>query len=523
MRRPSSVLVVAVVAIGLVVASCSSGGSTADEQEGGTGSTEQGGPSGTLRQAVDFDFPGFDTMSGNAATAMPFLRPVFDALVLPAEGGTIEPWVATEWTVEGTDVSLTLRDDVQFSDGSDLDAEAVKANLERGRDLYATGTTQIAAFGDIESVDVVDATHLDIHLTGPSSTFLNGLAGAAGLIMAPSSLDDPELDRNPVGSGPYRYDAGASNVGAVIVYQASPDYWAPEVQGVETIELNTMTDGSARQNALLAGEIDLTVVDSAIAVDLADEERFELTSTPEVTNAIVILDREGTKVAALGDPRVRQAMSYAIDRELFVETLLAGLGTATSQPFSEQSLAYDETLDDAFDYDVEKAKDLLAEAGYADGFRVSAPTIPPIQDFITAMQGFLAEVGIEMELVAIDSSQYIAAPGTGDYEIWAATLPFANGEATVLYGALFDPDGLINGFKVEDAELAALDAQANTLVDPEARAAVERQMAARIVDQAFMITAAVSDRVAVYDTSVTGDFRWFSGDGQPSFWGLRVD
>ncbi len=511
-------LALVVMLVALLGAACSSGDG---DSSSGTTSGVAGAPAGTLRQGVDFDFPGFDVMEGNAATAMPFLRPVYDPLILPAADGSYEPWLATEWTVDETTVTLTIREGVKFADGSELDAAAVAANFERGKKLYDAGTSQVATYGDLASVSAPDATTVVLELTEPSSTFVTGLAGPAGLVMAPSSFDDPDLDRNPIGSGPYRYDSGVE-AGAVIIYQASPDYWAEGVQGVETVELHVLSDGSARQNALLSGEIDVAVLDAAVAVDLAEDDTWQLTTTPEVTNAIVVLDREGTKQPALADVRVRQAMAYAIDRKTFVEVLLGGLGVASAQPFSEISLAYVPELTDAFSFDQNKAKALLDEAGYSDGIQVNAPTIPPIADFITSMQGFLGEVGIDMKLQAIDPGQYVAAPGTGDYEVWAATLPFASGEATTLYNALFAPDGLINGFKVVDSELAALNAEALTLTDPAARAEVEAEMNERIVNQGYLITAAVGDRVAVYGQKVSGEFRWFSGDGQPSFWGIGV-
>ena len=192
-----------------------------------TGGSADGGGNLTLGAIVaptTFDPSGSEW--GNRA---PYYQAVFDTLLLATPEGTIEPWLATEWSYDETNtvLTLTIRDDVTFTDGTKLTADVVKQNLER----FKAGTSPDAGyFAGISTIEAPDDTTVVITLSAPDPAMLNYLTRDPGLVGSPKNFDSPDAATNPIGSGPYTLDTDATVTGTSYVYKKNPDYWNPDVQ-----------------------------------------------------------------------------------------------------------------------------------------------------------------------------------------------------------------------------------------------------------------------------------------------------
>ncbi len=490
--RRRSIVVVALLLGALFAGACSS-----DDGGGGDQSTDttESGPHGTLRLAVNPASVNFDPANFGAG-GEPYLQPVYDTLLDVSDPDAVQASVASEWTFDGTTVELTLRDDVTFPDGTVVDAEVVKANLDRNKEIgFSTAEPDLK---NIASVTVDDETHVTIVLSQPVANFLDVLSGKQGMLVNPASFEDPELDQTPAGSGPYEFDAGASTANAVYVYTPRDGYWNTDRQQVERLELHALDPAQgAAVNALRSGEVDVASVD-ANTVGPVTDEGFELAKSSATWFGFIVLDRDGTTVEALGDERVRQAMSYAIDRESFTEAIYGQLGRPAVQPQGEGQVGYDPELEGSFDYDVDKALELLAEAGYEDGFSFPAATTG--NSDITAIQGFLGEIGITVELEQVNAANLIPESTSGRFPVFFTTFP--QGDISALARTFFAGDGALNVFDAVDPEIDAKAEELSTAVEPDARREVAAELVNLIVTKGYMVVAANGENATAHTTEV---------------------
>jgi peptide/nickel transport system substrate-binding protein len=219
--------------------------------EDGNGTSSQGG--GTLTLGAVLAPTTLDPAGSQWGNRAPFFQAVFDTLLRATPSGEIEPFLATNWSYndDNTVLTLELRDDVEFTDGSALTADVVKQNLERFRD---GDSPDAGYFAVVEDVVAVDETTVEIHLAAPEPAFLDYLTRDAGLVASAESFDDPNLATNPVGSGPYVLDTSATVTGTSYVYTANSDYWNPDVQHYDGVTINVFDDPTAALNAIKAGE-----------------------------------------------------------------------------------------------------------------------------------------------------------------------------------------------------------------------------------------------------------------------------
>jgi peptide/nickel transport system substrate-binding protein len=188
---------------------------------------------------------------------------VYDTILRVGPGGEIIPWLATDWEYDDTrtQLTLTLRDDVTFTDGSALTSEVVAANLQRFKDGTASTAVKLAG---VTGIETPDESTVVITLAAPDPGFLTAISQEAGLIASGEALDDPTLATAPVGSGPYVLDTGATVIGSSYVYQKNPDYWNPDAQYFDTIAIRTGIDPIAAGNAMQAGEVDVSQLNAEL-------------------------------------------------------------------------------------------------------------------------------------------------------------------------------------------------------------------------------------------------------------------
>jgi len=342
--------------------------------------------------------------------------PVYDRLIQISEDGEYLPMLATEWTFseDGRTLRLELRDDVTFTDGTPFTAETVKANVERYRDEPVTA----AATAIIDRVEVVDEHTVDLVLTAPSRAVLAGIAAAApGIMISEEALDNPDLATNPVGSGAWEIESFRPS--EQVVYTRRTDeggIWDQDAGKVKKVEIAVRTTDAA-YSAIRSGQVDVVLSNGDVGELQSGIDRGDLVVRPlknASTTATLFLNQT---VKPFDDARVRQAVNYAINREPLVEALVPTT-TARIQPMASVLNGFDESLEETYPYDPEKAEELLAEAGHAGGVKAGTFYVANYEPFPEAaqiVQADLAAVGIDVGLELYDIRQLSNGTyGSGD-------------------------------------------------------------------------------------------------------------
>ena len=323
-----------------------------------------------------------------------YLAPVFDRLIHQTPEVELEPSLATEWEfIDDLTFEMTLRDDVTFSDGTPFDADAVVANIERAKTVEGSGVA--AYLARVDTVEAIDPTHVTFTLSSPDATLPNQLATRPGMMMSPAAMANTDLDTNPVGSGPYTLVEYRDS--EVAIYERNPDYWNPDFVGPAGLEIYYFPDSNTRLNALRTGRS--TPPRRRRADRGGRGHGRDLNVDVYDTIETYHFQPDRTK-SEFGDPLVRQALSHAIDREAIVEGLMFGYATPATQWVAEGTPSYVDDLGDSTTYDVERAKELLAEAGLPDGFSFNAMTSvqPMFVRLAEILQGQFAEIGVTMNV-----------------------------------------------------------------------------------------------------------------------------
>lgn len=392
-RRDFMKLTGASAALGVIgLAGCSS-----------DGGADAGGAGGELALGLISAPMSFDPSVAEWGNRSPYYQAVYDTLLLATPEGEIEPYLATafEYDAAETLLTLTIREGVTFSDGETLDAEAVALSMNRFKD----GTGPDAGYMTyVDTITATDATTVEVTFTAPDPAFLNYLTRTAGLVMSPAAVENEDLPTNPVGSGPYTLDTAATVTETTYTFLKREDYWNPDVQHYDRLVMRVFQDPTAMLNAVRAGELNYAKLSSPESFAEAEGAGFTLNSNELDFQGLLLFDRDGELAPALADVRVRQAINHAIDRPALLEAIALGHGTVTTQVFPTTSDAYDEALDDRYPYDVETAKELMAEAGYADGFAITMPS--------SAVLGTTAYALITDALAAIGISVTHEDPGS---------------------------------------------------------------------------------------------------------------
>ena len=317
-----SIIAAIAAAVLLTVSAC--GGSSGG---GGTSGSETSS-GGTLTLAAVTPPKSFAV--GEMASNGPenhYYQAVYDTLLSLDKDGKPAANLATEWSYDATNttLSLTLRDDVKFTDGTPFDAAAVKANLEKAKQSTGEAGSALRA---VDSVTVVDATHADIVLSAPDPSLVDSLARSSGYMASPKALGNADLATNPVGSGPYVYDEGKSTAGSTYVFTRNADYWNKAAYPYDSVEIKYLDDTTATLNGLRSGQIQGASGASSDLVTGAKQAGLTVTEFPSGgVEGVWLWDRDGANTPALANEKVRQAINYAFDRKTIVDKIKGGLGT----------------------------------------------------------------------------------------------------------------------------------------------------------------------------------------------------
>lgn len=452
-------------------------------------SADSGGDSGTadartLTIAIGAQPPSFDPAQADLGESAYVWTGIYDTLLTVDADGVVQPRAAESWEYsdDAATLTLNLREDLTFSDGSAVVAEDVAKTIDRSR---TTPGPRVPDLHAIESVDAPDEHTVVLNLSEPDPALLGHLAMAGGIIGDPDTLDEDRTALDPIGSGPYVLDKDASTTGATYVLNRRDDYWDVEDYPYSKVTIKVIEDPQAKSNALQAGEID---AGPARLDELPGLESAGMTvKTIDATawGGLVILDRAGDVFPALGDARVRQAINMTFDRDLYVQQLLGGDGQATEQFYNPIQAGYAPNLNDTYKYDVEAAKELLADAGYPDGFSVTLPSTFLSTSFEPAVTQSLADIGITATWEAVPPQEIVASLSSGKYGM-AWYFEGLNSPAIMTLSDL-GPSGLLNPTGYTTPELTSLLSEVATTTDTDAQAAVYEEINTYSVENALVV------------------------------------
>lgn len=323
---------------------------------------------------------------------------VYDSLTTLTGPDKVGPGIATSWTEPNpTTLEMTLRPGITFSDGTALDAAAVKANFDYAKTASPAGSL-VAYIKDLTTT-AVNPTTVRFSSTVPVTDLPFDFATGAGFIVDPAALAHPSsLSDTPDGSGPYTLDSSGTTSGQQYTFTRRATYWNKEAFPYDKVTLRIYSSQQALDSAVRSGQVQ--VAQGTAQTNAADKAAgLTVVPAPQITTTgIWINDRAGATVKALGDVRVRQALNYAVDRKTIASLGLGADGTATSLVVGPGSLGYQANAVGSYPYDPAKAKTLLAAAGYPDGFTLPMLSTQSGDLLAQAIAGYLRAVGVTVQI-----------------------------------------------------------------------------------------------------------------------------
>ncbi|MEC7257370.1 MAG: ABC transporter substrate-binding protein [Pseudomonadota bacterium] len=359
---------------------------------------------GEITVAIQLEPPHLDPTSAAAgAIDSVVYANIFEGRTRFASDGSIIPGLAESWEIseDGTTYTFHLHDGVMFHDGTTMDAEDVKFSLDRARAEDSTNA-QKALFAGIQSVDVVDPTTVKVTLGAPDGSFLFNMAWGDAVIVAPESIEN--IKSTPIGTGAFKFVNWTQ--GDSVVMEKNPDYWGTPAK-LDKATIKFISDPTAAFAAVMAEDIDAFAGFPAPEnlPQFEADPRFQVLNGSTEGETILAMNN---KAAPFDNVKVREAVSHAIDRQAIIDGAMFGLGTPIGTHFAPHNPAYVD-LTGMSNYDPEKAKSLLAEAGLADGFETTLHLPPPSYarrggEIIAAQ---LAAVGIKAEIINVEWAQWL--------------------------------------------------------------------------------------------------------------------
>lgn len=438
-----------------------------ENSETDDGSIQRGGilKIGTTNQVMNLGYPGL----GNGDLVG---MPAIESLCRYTSDGELAPWLCESFELDSDALTLTviLKQGIKFHDGTDFNAEAVKWNWEA---FTATGRSEIAA---IESIECKDEYTVVAHLSQWDNTIAANALYIAGLMYSPAYAEENGQEAaniNPVGTGPFKFKEWQMDV--KLVYEANEDYWIEGQPYLDGIEFEFMSDANTLSTAYRSDEIDIVCANNTELMSIMSGIGEETKAHPGIVGdgAVTFVVYGCTdEESPTYDINVRRAIAHAVNWE----ELCTAVGNMyyTNQWAIPGVWSYnDEVI--GYDYDIAKAKELLAEAGYEDGVKINCYTMEGSKTTATMIQQYLSEAGIDLQIQILEQAKSDEMTGIGgNWDGMILSAGRVNPEMASIYersftdegvryvGGLLHPQDLVDAIRTAKATLSDEEKEENT-------------------------------------------------------------
>ena len=416
---------------------------------------------------------------------------VFEGLMKPTPEGDLTPAIASDYQVSDDRLTytFTLRDGVKFHNGETVTAEDVVYSIQRCAAATETGIVPVEAFSNITDIQAPDASTVTITLAQPDNEFLSYMTTA----ILPADYDQQDTD--PVGTGPFKFVSRAAQDS--IVLEKFDDYWGTPAQ-LDQVTFKIIENADSLLMSLQSGAIDLCAHLTSTQVAQLGEDFNVDEGTMNLVQALYL----NNAVAPFDNELVRQALCYAIDKQAIIDLAFDGYGSPIgSSMYPAFGKYFDESLTNYYPHDTENAKELLAQAGYPDGFSMTI-TVPsnykPHMDTAQVLVQQLAEVGITAEIQAVEWESWVSDVYTNrQFQSTVVGVDASNMTARALLER-FTSTADNNFINYSNADYDALFAQAQATADDAEQTALYKEMEKNLTEHAANVYIQdLADLVAV--------------------------
>jgi peptide/nickel transport system substrate-binding protein len=531
-RKTIGILSTILLTTSLALTAC--GGGEKAKETAGTGSKSeqaQAQKGGTLIFARGGDSTTLDPQNSTEGETTRVTQNIYDTLVEYKKDSTeIEPALATQWesSPDGKTWTFTLREGVKFHDGTEFNADAVKFNFDRMMDEknpYHVGgnfdyfPSMFGAFKGqpgavIKDVKVLDKYKVQFILNQPQAPFLANIAMAFFAIESPEAIKKykDKIGEHPVGTGPYKFVEGSWKRNDTITVEKNKDYWGGEPK-LDKIIFKVIPDNTARLTALKSGEVDLVDgLNPSDATTIEADKNLTLYKRPSMNVGYLSFN---TEKKPFDNPKVRQALSMAVNKSGLVEAFYSGLAVPAKNALPPSIWGYNDNVKD-YEYNLDKAKKLLAEAGYPNGFEtdfwampVSRPYMPQPQKIAESIQADFAKIGVKTKIVSMEWATYLKKTKNGEHSMALLGWTGDNGDPDNFLYVLLDKDNAkppaaqnISLYKNDKVHELLIKAQ--TTPDQKVREDLYKQAEQIIHDDAPMVPLVHSTPILASSSKVKG-------------------
>lgn len=452
-KKTLKLMLVALLAIGMLLVGCSKSKDTSSNSK----SSDDGSKKDTLVYGRGGDSTSLDPITSTEGETFKITINIFENLVAYGEQDTtLHPALAEKWDVsaDGLTYTFNLRQGVKFHDGTDFNADAVVYNFNRWMNGNSDDFPYYTMFGGfkgeeghvIKEVKALDDHTVQFVLFRPQAPFLKNLAMSCFGIASPTAIEKygDKFRDNPVGTGPFKFVEWKQN--DRIVLEKNEDYWQKGYPKLNKLIFRVIPENSARLNALKNGEIDvMDGLNNSDEAGVKSDSNLQVIKRPSMNVGYLGFQ---TTVKPFDNKLVRQALNYAIDKKAIIDAFYGGQAIPAVNAMPPAIEGYNEDVKD-YPYNLEKAKALLKEAGYPNGFEmdlwampVARPYMPEGMKIAEVIQESFSKIGVKAKIQSVDWATYLDKAAKGEFPAYMLGWTGDNGDADNFLYTLLDKDSI---------------------------------------------------------------------------------
>lgn len=415
------------------------------ETDGGSSTEETASGGGDLIIAELSDAQSLDPHGSNDVQSSNVQSNLYETLLVRDDSGNLAPGLAESWNqVDELTWEFKLRSGVTFHDGEPFNADVVKKNMDRILDPDVA-SPRAFLFEMVTEVKVIDENTVQFITEYPFSPLLAHLTHNGGGMISPKSIDEDYaaikddvkagsvISANPVGTGPFKFESWTP--GADIKLVKNGDYWGTPAN-IDSVTFKVVPEIATRVAELQSGNAH--IIGTVEANQVANVNNSGVATVDETASTSLTYIGFNTNKAPFDNPLVRQAISKAIDRQTLIDGIYEGFGIPAISPLSPGIFGYTEDVT-SMEYNIEEAKALLAEAGYADGFKTTIWTNdnPARQNVAIVLQEGLKQLNIDVSIEVLEWGAYLEKTSAGEHDMFILGWSNSTGDADYGLYALF--------------------------------------------------------------------------------------